>query len=433
MTQPHLEKIFYHYVRNNTHLFDIVDERFFSNKALQECFKVDKKWHLKYSQVPSKSNLIESLRQSKVQGISDDEITAIFKEEISDYDSEWLKENSEAWIELKQLNLSFYDAAALVKGTEITPDNIQSIIGSVKDIFLTRNSIDFSFSSGLDFFNADSHFQAESNTITSGYPFLDACMDGGWEMGSVVVFMAPPKSYKSTLLGNIAANSVQLGYNTLYLTLELSDKKVIKRVGSNLLNIPIDEYSESSRNKALIKEKIDDVGSAGLREPGKFFVKQWPASTAGVPDIENYIKKIQEITGFKFTIVVIDYLNLLKNWRNPNTENTFMKIKQISEDLRAMATRLNLCVVSATQVGRTGYGSTNLGMNDVSESRALTETVDALFGIQQDMAMRMNGQIDLKAIALRNSGGMGNHKLYDIDQNYMRIIEDPNSNVMISE
>ena len=42
----------------------------------------------------------------------------------------------------------------------------------------------------------------------------------------------------------------------------------------------------------------------------------------------------------------------MKNWRNPNTENTYMKIKQIAEDLRAMAQRLEIVIVSATQLSR---------------------------------------------------------------------------------
>jgi len=433
MTQPHLEKIFYHYIRKNTNLFDIVSDRFFSNKVLQECFKIDKKWYLRYSQVPSMANIIEELKNQKIDDVTENEVKIIFQTNIDEYDDVWLKENAESWIELKQLNLSFFDAASLVKSTEINPDNIKNIVNSVKEIFLTRNNIDFSFNTGLDFFDANSHNQPVTNTFTSGYPFFDVCMDGGWELGSLVFFMAPPKRGKSIMLCNIAANAVQLGYNTLYLTLELSDKKITKRIGSNLLNIPMEEYNSVSKNSALIQERLAEISSPTLRSPGKLFIKQWPASSASVPDFENYIKKLQEITGMKYTIVIVDYINIVKNWRNPNTENTFIKIKQIAEDLRAMATRLNCCIISATQVNKEGYDSSNIKMSNVSESRAIIETADAVFAIQQDMTMRINGQYDIKAIALRNADGMGTHKLFNIDYNFMRVVEDPNSSVIISD
>lgn len=328
MTQPHLEKIFYHYIRQNPYLFEIVDNRFFSNKTLQECYKIDQKWYIRYIQIPSQANLIEALKQQKSE-ISEDEIKIVFTVQLDEYDDIWLKETAESWIELKNLNLSFYDAASLVKGVEINSDNIKSIISSVKDIFLTRNSIDFSFNSGLDFFNPDAHFQQDSNTFSTGYPFLDVCMSGGFELGGLIFLIGRTKIGKSIWGCNLAANSVQNGHNTLYLTLEMSDKKIVKRIGSNLLNIHINEYDNTSKNTSLIKERISDIGSLCLKQPGKLFVKQWPASSAGVPDIENYIKKLQDTTGVKYPIVIVDYINLMKNWRNPNTENTFIDRKSV--------------------------------------------------------------------------------------------------------
>ena len=47
--------------------------------------------------------------------------------------------------------------------------------------------------------------------------------------------------------------------------------------------------------------------------------------------------------------MIIDYINIMKNWRNPNSENTYMKIKQIAEDLRAAAQRNDWSIVTATQ------------------------------------------------------------------------------------
>ena len=36
----------------------------------------------------------------------------------------------------------------------------------------------------------------------------------------------------------------------------------------------------------------------------------------------------------KLGCIVIDYINILSNFRNPNFENTYLKIKQIAEDLK---------------------------------------------------------------------------------------------------
>ena len=58
---------------------------------------------------------------------------------------------------------------------------------------------------------------------------------------------------------------------------------------------------------------------------------------------------LEESQDHKVNVVVVDYINILANYRNPNTENTYMKIKQIAEDLRAMAVKQNMLVISATQ------------------------------------------------------------------------------------
>ena len=159
-------------------------------------------------------------------------------------------------------------------------------------------------------------------------------------------------SHNSIWLANVAANSVKLGYNTAVISLEMRDRKLIKRLGANLLGINMKEYNKMADDRVLMKQKISSLGYDSLQVPGKLFVKEFPTSSAGVPDIERYLLKMEEIKGIKFKVIVLDYVNILKNWRNANSENTYMKIKQIAEDARAMAMRNNWAIVTATQINR---------------------------------------------------------------------------------
>jgi len=52
-------------------------------------------------------------------------------------------------------------------------------------------------------------------------------------------------------------------------------------------------------------------------------------------------------------------------------------------------------------------------MSNVSESGGLIATVDSLFGIIQSPVMRAENVYYLKAVAIRNSGHMGDRKKYD--------------------
>jgi len=120
---------------------------------------------------------------------------------------------------------------------------------------------------------------------------------------------------------------------------------------------------------------------------------------------------------------VIDYINIMKNWRNPNSENTYMKIKQIAEDIRGMAMANEWSVITATQTKQSDFDSTDLSINSAAESSGLVATVDGLFGIIQDPVMYANREYKLKLIANRDDGYKNAYKMFDVDYTYMRISE----------
>jgi hypothetical protein len=237
-------------------------------------------------------------------------------------------------------------------------------------------------------------------------------------------------SHNSIWLANVASNSVKLGYNTAVISLEMRDRKVIKRLGANMLGISMREYGDFARDKVAVKKKLAGIGYNNLQMPGKLFVKEFPTSSAGVPDLEMYLRKMEEMKGIKFKVIVLDYINILKNWRNPNSENMYMKIKQIAEDLRAMAMRNEWAIITATQVNRSGFGSTDLNITNISESSGLGHTVDAMFGIIQDEIMHANREYMLKLLANRDDGYKNSRKKFLIDYDYMSITEDPDSQII---
>ena len=234
-------------------------------------------------------------------------------------------------------------------------------------------------------------------------------------------------SHNSIFLGNLATEASRLGYNAAFITLEMGDTDVMARIGANILDVPIDEYKEFAKKPNKVKKRIDKYrkgDNSTLITPGYLFIKEYPTSSAGVPEFEAYLKKVEEIQGFKFSVVVIDYINICMNWRNPNTENTYMKIKQLAEDFRAMGQRNDWSIATASQVNRDGVANSDLSTKSTSESMGLVHSLDGLFGIVQDEEQRANGIYIVKALKLRNSGEVNSKKRFLIDYSHMRITED---------
>lgn len=237
-------------------------------------------------------------------------------------------------------------------------------------------------------------------------------------------------SHNTLWMGNIACQAIRASNNVAVITLELNDRKYIKRLGSNLLGIKMSEYKAASENPELIKKKLKNLAFDNLALPGKLFIKEFGTSNASVIDVESWLLKTEQIKGIKFKVVIIDYINILKNWRNPNSENTYMKIKQIAEDLRAMGQRNGWAIVTATQTKQSEFDATDLSMNSASESSGLVATVDGMFGIIQDPLMYSNNEYKLKVLANRDEGYKNAYKKFLVDYSYMRVWEDPNSEIM---
>jgi predicted ATP-dependent serine protease len=366
--------------------------------------------------------LIQRSEKAK-EKVTEDILNIIFEVDLDQYDEEWLTTTAEAWIKWRTFDTSLIDTIEFIKTTQVTPENVDSIVQKVKGLINDRNNLSFNSDLGLDFFEVDSHDQKDTEKVSTGYNFLDRMLGGGYDKGgNLIVYAGEQNIGKSIYLANDAANFVKMGTNTVVVTAEMAAHKFIKRIGSNLLTININEYGDKAKNKEHIQRRLETVGD-GLTPPGSLFVKQFPTSQATVLDIEAYVNQIEEERQIKVGAVVIDYINILANYRNQNTENTYMKIKQIAEDLRAMGIRNNWLIVTATQITRNGYNSSDIGMTDIAESAGLSHTADIMLGIIQDDLMRANNEYWLKVLKIRDGEGKGTKCKLNINWNYMRLIE----------
>lgn len=231
-------------------------------------------------------------------------------------------------------------------------------------------------------------------------------------------------SHNSIFLCNDAANFMRAGKNVLFVTCEMSDKKVIKRIGANVLDIDLKDYDSISNDDERMGKRLQEFRRKQLIPLGRLFIKEYPTSCCTTIDLENHIKQIEDTEGFKIHVVVIDYINIMRNYRNPNSENTYMNIKQIAEDLRAIATRRNCLILTATQSTRSAFDSSDITLSQVAESMGLVATADTVYGIIQDDEQKMNYEYFLKMLKIRDGFGKNSKMKLNIDYPKMRLTED---------
>jgi archaellum biogenesis ATPase FlaH len=419
------EKMFFRFSLEKPKYLQAIKSGFYSSEEIDILSTLSLKFYTKFNETPSRDQLkllVKNANGAKDK-ISDTIMNLIFEVDLDQYDEEWLTSTAESWIKWRNFDTTLIDTIEFIKTTNVTPENTDHIIQKVKTLINERNNITFNSDIGLDFFDVDSHDQKQTEKVSTGYNFLDRVLEGGYDKcGNLVVYAGEQNIGKSIFLANDAAQFVKMGTNTAVITAEMAAHKFVKRIGSNLLGVPINESTEKSKNKDYIKRKLETVGN-GFTPPGQLFVKQMPTSQATVLDIEAHLCQIEEERGIKLGAVVIDYINILANYRNPNSENTYMKIKQIAEDLRAMGIRNNWLIITATQITRNGYNSTDITMTDIAESAGLSHTADVMLGIIQDDIMRASDEYRLKILKIRDGEGKGTKCKLDINWNYLRLRE----------
>lgn len=433
MIPNHLEKILYHYILEKREFLQYTKDNFFDTPNYSKIFSAAKGFIDKYNKTPTKEQLIEVI---KINGWGDkinrEFIEILYDVNLDSYDPEWLDESAEAWVEFKNLDKSVEHLVTFLKTTKVDASNVKNVVETAKDIIVTGNNLDFKFDEGLDFFNPECHIQPTLDTFSTGYTYLDTVLGGGWSSKSLYVIAGENKIGKSIWLANMAAAAVKLGYNSAVISLEMRDRHVVKRLGANLLGLKMEDYNKMANDQDLIRKKIQTIGYDSLKIPGKLWVKEYPTSSASIKDIERYLIKMEQLKGIKFKSVFIDYLNILMNWRNPNSENMYLKIKQIAEDMRAMGTRNNWAVITLTQINRSGFGASgSLSLSSIAESSGLGHTVDWMGGIIQDELMYANREYMLQTMLNRNEGYKNSRKKFNIDYTHMRITEDINSEIIL--
>lgn len=401
-------------------LMPMIKPSYFNDENRQESYKAALRFFKEYEKIPNHKELRSYLDLNN-HSLSEQEFEELYEFNLNEYNYDYLYTYMRAFILLRNLNLTVFDLLTYLKTTSIDPKNIDKISEKVRNDISSKLAINFSSGdTGLSFFEAESHIQLAKTGSPTGFTFFDKALGGGWNPKSLVVFSGRPKVGKSMVLGNIAARSFMIGNCTGLVTVELPERQYMKRIGSNLLSIRSDEYASiiSASQTQEVSRKIAKLKSDNP-EVGELYVKEFPTGGATAIDIENYFLRLETKINKKFTVIVVDYLNLLRPLKDQN--GMYEKIKAISEELRGVAMRNEWCIISATQIRREDVDNFDLGMDSVAESFGLIHTVDSLFGL---MRSPLEGRMKIKVIANRDNGYEESYKFYTMHKDYFRLSEE---------
>ena len=244
----------------------------------------------------------------------------------------------------------------------------------------------------------------EMGVISTGLKELDNCFDGGLSWGQLNYVVSPSGGGKSLCMANLAVNWAKMGYNVVYLTLELDKELVAKRMNSMLLNMPYREISKNIENVAYNVESF-----AKNNKPGVIQVADMKMG-ATANDINAYLQAYEIATGIIPEIIVVDYASILSPCdKRVDKNNINLKDKAIAEELREIARERThngkrTMVMSANQITKDALSEMEFTLSNIAGGTTLVQTCDNLFSVRTNPAMRQAGEYEVKIMKSRNSG-----------------------------
>lgn len=184
------ETILFKYILQNPQYYKSIKKNFFSNKDLGSLLSISTKFYDRYKEIPSAHQVIAVIKEKEID-INEEIVKTAFGIDLSLYDTEWLRHTVESWIKWASMRKNLIEACEIAKLTEVNADNVDEVTQQVIDKIDETKSIDFNFSEGLDFFDAESHRQANGEKISSGYNYVDTMLGGGYDPKTLISYVGP--------------------------------------------------------------------------------------------------------------------------------------------------------------------------------------------------------------------------------------------------
>jgi replicative DNA helicase len=429
----YIENVIIKHLLYNHVFYDVIIDHIkvdiFENKHNRRIVLLLLKFNKKFRRQPTKTELKICLSKDELK-----EAYAGVKNNINDIDddtsAELLLEYAEQFIKIRSFGNCLINIS----------ENWESVKGA-NDLIPFYSTMEQIITQGFrddklfDYFeHVDKHIEQldeKNNYISTGIEWLDNKLGGGYYDNDkgLYVFAGETNVGKSIFLHNTAVSMIKANKKVLLISLEMSIKKYAQRISSTLNKVV---YNDLRYEKDILKKKI--ITFKNTHPGAELLIAEFPPNTMPVTFLRGFINKVIK-QHFVPDAVVIDYANLLVGQGN----NSYERVKDVAESLRALCYLYNGPLITATQLNRSGYSgagsssqskmydSSGPSLTSVSESYGLPATADGLFFIYRTDQDKEDSTIHLSMGKNRDGDNTGVTRL-GVDYSYLQLYEDESLN-----
>jgi archaellum biogenesis ATPase FlaH len=408
-----------------------IESDYFTNSDESILFGEIEKFVENYKNLPTKDTILIELNSRKdlteeqlknlkllVAGTNDDKA-----------DLQWLLDSTEKWCKDRAVHNAVLSGIKILdnKDQKRTPEAIPGILSDAL-------AVSFDNHIGHDYI-ADAQkrfdwYHTKEKRFKFDLDYFNRITKGGVPSKTLNIALAGTGVGKSLFMCHVASSFLTQGKNVLYITLEMAEERIAERIDANLFDISMDDIRDMP--KQLYDTKVDKLNA---KTKGQLIIKEYPTASAHSGHFRALMNELSLKKSFKPDVVFIDYLNICASARfKGGNISSYFYVKAIAEELRGLAVEFDMPIFSATQTTRTGFVSTDIGLEDTSESFGLPATADFMFALMSNEELEALGQMKVKQLKNRYNDPSMNRafilgvdrakmRLYDVENNAQNIVD----------
>ena len=398
-----------------------IKEEFFTSKNESILFGEVSNFIHKYKNLPTKETI--NVELTKRKDLREEELSEI-KKIIDNLNHEevelpWLLDTTEKFCKDRAVHNAVLSGIQILDGKDKkqNPEAIPQILSEALAVSFD-NHVGHDYvedaESRFDFYHKrEKRFKFDLN-------YFNRITKGGVPSKTLNIALAGTGVGKSLFMCHAASNWLQDGKNVLYITLEMAEERIAERVDANLMDVTIDDLH--AMPKDMYESKMSKLQKKTI---GKLIIKEYPTASAHSGHFRALLNELSLKKTFKPDVVFIDYLNICASSRfKGGNISSYFYIKAIAEELRGLAVEFDMPIFSATQTTRSGFTSTDIGLEDTAESFGLPATADFMFALISNDELDQLGQLKVKQLKNRfGDPSMNRSFIIGVDRSKMRLFD----------
>lgn len=365
---------------------EVIQPESFDNPILAAMIKLLKKFYAKWKKPPSSDEFLEELVELIIsERLSEDEcwkVAADVLERGKKGNFEWLKNKVVEFAQCQGVKQAIISGVGLWKKRQYG-----KILTNVREALAIGEAHDYLGS----FYYRDLEprltdrregMDRSDLTIPTTLESLNKQLGGGLAPGEVGILMGPTKRGKTIVGVTFVKGAMLAGKDAIHFMFEGGSEPRCQRMyDATFSGVPKSELK--NREEEVRKAVNDQFKATGI---GQLVVKHFPPKPT-VLMLENHLQKLRIMENFSPSLLLIDYLGLMKptdkNVTVGSSSGRYYVLGEIIKEFLSLAQRYGYAIWLLHQATRAALSKQKVDLDDSAESWQPMQDADLIISLNQ--------------------------------------------------